>query len=381
MPISERMDTVRSGKPLRIAFIGHKRIPGRESGIEVALEQITRLLVKKGHKVDAYNRAKKGYEKIKDFDGVKIITIPTISNKSLDAPVYSFFAAIRSLFGGYDVVHYHAEGPCMMLWLNKLFGQRVVVTIHGLDWQRAKWNRLASEMILFGERCAVKYADEVIVLSRNVQQYFKDTYNRETRYIPNGVVEPTLRDDAYIRSTWDLQKDEYILFLGRIVPEKGVHYLIDAYKTISTNKKLVIAGGSSHTDEYYESLKRRAAGDNRIVFTGFIEGIGLESLYSNAYFYVLPSDVEGMPISLLEAMSYGNCCLTSNIPECTEVLNGNSISFAKSNIEDLKNKMSELLFHNEATIKEFRRKSLERAKEYDWNNVAKKTEELYWCKI
>lgn len=377
MPITESMDTVTSGKPLRIAFIGHKRIPGRESGIEVALEQITRLLVKRGHKVDAYNRAKKGYEKVKDFDGVKIITIPTINNKSLDAPVYSFFSAIRSLFGGYDVVHYHAEGPCMMLWLNKLFGQRVVVTIHGLDWQRAKWNRLASEMILFGERCAVKYADEIIVLSSNVQQYFKDTYNRETRYIPNGVVEPTLRDDTYICSTWGLNKDGYILFLGRIVPEKGVHYLIDAFKKISTDKKLVIAGGSSHTDEYYESLKKQAVGDNRIVFTGFIEGIGLESLYSNAYFYVLPSDVEGMPISLLEAMSYGNCCLTSDIPECTEVLNGDSMTFKKSSVEDLQNKIKKLLL-NLAMVNDLKNKARERSKEYNWGNVVEMTSRLYY---
>lgn len=362
---------------LHIAFIGHKRIPGRESGIEVALEQITRHLVNKGHKVDAYNRAKKGYEKVNDFDGVRIITIPTINNKSLDAPVYSFFAAIRSLFGGYDVVHYHAEGPCMMLWLNKLFGQRVVVTIHGLDWQRAKWNRLASSMILFGERCAAKYADEVIVLSRNVQQYFKDTYNRETRYIPNGVVEPTLRDDTFIRSKWGLNKDGYVLFLGRIVPEKGVHYLIDAFKKISTNTKLVIAGGSSHTDEYYESLKRRADGDNRIIFTGFIEGIGLESLYSNAYFYVLPSDVEGMPISLLEAMSYGNCCLTSDIPECTEVLNGCSMTFNKSNIEDLQKKIQQLLLH-QATVNDFKIKAQKRSKEYNWDNVVEMTSRLYY---
>jgi glycosyltransferase involved in cell wall biosynthesis len=373
---TEKKDTVTSGKPLRIAFIGHKRIPGRESGIEVALEQITRLLVKKGHKVDAYNRAKKGHEKVTDFDGVRIITIPTINNKSLDAPVYSFFAAIRSLFGGYDVVHYHAEGPCMMLWLNKLFGQRVVVTIHGLDWQRAKWNRLASGIILFGEKCAAKYADEVIVLSRNVQQYFQDRYRRRTVYIPNGVCEPTIRDDSYISSTWGLHKDEYILFLGRIVPEKGVHYLIDAFKAIKTGKKLVIAGGSSHTDEYYESLKKRAIGDDRIVFTGFIEGVGLESLYSNAYFYVLPSDVEGMPISLLEAMSYGNCCLTSNIPECTEVLNGESISFEKSSVGDLQNKIIELLSHQDI-VNDFRSKARERAKGYNWDNVVKMTAKLY----
>ncbi len=370
----KKKDIVNGKKPLRIAFIGHKRIPGRESGIEVALEQITRHLVNKGHKVDAYNRAKKGYEKVNDFDGVRIITIPTINNKSLDAPVYSFFAAIRSLFGGYDVVHYHAEGPCMMLWLNKLFGQRVVVTIHGLDWQRAKWNRLASSMILFGERCAAKYADEVIVLSRNVQQYFKDTYNRETRYIPNGVVEPTLRDDTFIRSKWGLNKDGYVLFLGRIVPEKGVHYLIDAFKKICTNTKLVIAGGSSHTDEYYESLKRRADGDNRIIFTGFIEGIGLESLYSNAYFYVLPSDVEGMPISLLEAMSYGNCCLTSDIPECIEVLNG--ISFKKGDMNDLQNKINVLL-QNPEIVNINKQVAKNRSKEFNWENVVSKTEEIY----
>ena len=167
---------------------------------------------------------------------------------------------------------------------------------------------------------AAKYADELIVLSANMQKYFKDTYQRETVLIPNGVTRPEKKSDDHIREKWGLTQGSYILFLARLVPEKGVHYLLDAYKEIQTDKKLVIAGGSSHTDDYAENIRKKASQDPRVIMTGFVQGELLEELYSNAYVYVLPSDVEGMPISLLEAMSYGNCCLISDIAENLEVV-------------------------------------------------------------
>lgn len=200
-----------------------------------------------------------------------------------------------------------------MCFLPKLFGIRTLVTIHGLDWQRSKWGGFASKYLKFGEKTAAKYADEIIVLSRSVQDYFKNEYGRDTVFIPNGVNAPEIRTASLITQKYKLEKDGYILYLGRIVPEKGIHYLIDAYSQIDTQMPLVIAGGSSHSQEYFEELKQKAQGKN-IIFTDFVQGRELEELYSNAYVYVLPSDLEGMPISLLEAMSYGNCCLTSDIP-------------------------------------------------------------------
>lgn len=315
---------------MKIAMIGHKRIPSREGGIEIVVEELGTRLVKLGHQVDVYNRkghhvsgkendkSKKGH--LKEYKGMRIITIPTFQNKKLNAFVYSFLATIRALFGKYDVIHYHAEGPCSMLWIPHLFGVHTVATIHGLDWQRSKWGGFATKFLLFGEKMAAKYADELIVLSENMRQYFKDTYNRDTIMIPNGVTKPEIKSDLEIKKKWGISKDSYILFLARIVPEKGLHYLLDAFKEIRTDKRLVIAGGSSHTDDYMEEIKQKASEDERVIMTGFVQGELLEELYSNAYIYVLPSDVEGMPISLLEAMSYGNCCLVSDIAENMEVV-------------------------------------------------------------
>ena len=209
------------------------------------------------------------------------------------------------------------------------------LTSAGIDWQREKWQSgLGSKFIHQGEKNAAKYADEVIVLSKGVQNYFKETYGRETHFIPNGVNRPQIREASLITDKFGLKKDSYILFLGRLVPEKGIRYLVEAFKNVKTDKKLVIAGGSSDTDSFMEELKELAKGDDRILFTGFVQGAMLDELYSNAYIYTLPSDLEGMPLSLLEAMSYGNCCLVSDIPECAEVVEDKDLSrFGRNYIE------------------------------------------------
>ena len=335
---------------MKIAMIGQKRIPSREGGVEVVVTELSTRLSAMGYQVEAYNRS--GYHVSgKEFDdgrgklykGVRIITVPTFRNGKLNAIVYTILGTLRALFGRYDVIHYHAEGPCIMLWLPKLFGIRVVATIHGLDWQRAKWGNFASYILKAGEKAAARYADEVIVLSRNVQDYFKDVYHRETHYIPNGVNRPEKKEVREIGKKYGLKKDGYILFVARLVPEKGLHYLIEAFRGINTDKKLVIAGGSSHSFEYMEKVQKMAARDKRILMTDFVQGRVLEELYSNAYVFVLPSDVEGMAISLLEAMSYGNCCLVSDIKENIEVVGDKAEAFAKGNVEDLKRKLTGLL--------------------------------------
>lgn len=279
--------------------------------------------------------------------------------------------------GGFDVFHYHAEGPCAFLWIPKLFGKRVVATIHGLDWQRAKWGNFASKVLKFGEKQAVKYADEIIVLSKNVQQYFLDNYGRETRYIPNGIERPEKREVDLIEEKYNLKKNEYILFLARMVPEKGVHYLIEAFRNIETDKKLVIAGGNSQAVEYMNMIREMAAQDTRVIMTDFVKGQILEELYSNAYIYVLPSDIEGMAISLLEAMSYGNCCLVSNIPENMEVIEECGISFEKSNVSDLKQKIEYLLKHSDI-VKHLQESSADFiCEKYDWDEVTEEHLRVY----
>jgi glycosyltransferase involved in cell wall biosynthesis len=320
---------------MKIAMIGHKRIPGREGGVEVAVEELSLRMATMGHDVTVYNRAKRGFAKVSEYKGVHIITVPTIDSKNLDAVIYSFLATIHAIFCPYDIVHYHSEGPCAFLWILKLFGKRVVVTVHGLNWQQSKWGKFASRFILYGEKMAAKYADEIIVLSRNTTKYFLEQYGRKTHYIPNGVNEPNIREAKIIKEKWGLDKDSYILFLARIIPDKGLHYLLGAFKTIETNKKLVIAGESSHTDDYVAKIKRMAADDGRVVMTGFVKGEVLEELYSNCFMYVLPSDREGMPLTLLEAMSYGCRCLASDIPEIVEVAGNHAWLFEHGNTNSL----------------------------------------------
>ena len=359
---------------LRIAMLGHKRIPSREGGVEIVVEELCTRMVNKGHKVTCYNRgghhvSGKEFDsaKIKNYKGINLKTVPTINCKGLAAMSASVFAGIKASMGRYDIVHFHAEGPCAMLWLPKLFGKRCIATIHGLDHQRAKWGKLASTYIMMGEKCAVKHADEIIVLSRGVQDYFRDTYGRETKFIPNGVNRPIVREPQIIKEKCGLNKDEYILFLGRLVPEKGLRYLVEAFKKVKTDKKLVIAGG----------LRKMAKDDDRIIFTGFVQGEELDELYSNAYIYTLPSDLEGMPLSLLEAMSYGNCCLVSDIDECASVVEDKALVFKKSDVDDLREKLQQAC-DKPKMVKKYKEEAADFiCEKYNWDDVVEKTMELY----
>lgn len=389
-------------KSLKIAMLGHKRIPSREGGIEIVVEELATRMVALGHQVTCYNRkghhvsGKKydtalqtsGFCKKRnniqitkiiryEYKGINLVNVPTLNVRGFAAMSASVFAAIRAALGQYDVVHFHAEGPCAMLWLPKRCGKRCICTIHGLDWQRAKWGRLAKAYILLGERCAAKYADEIIVLSDGVRQYFKDTYNRETRFIPNGVSRPRIREADWIQQRFGLKKDSYILFLGRLVPEKGLRYLIDAFKKVRTHRRLVIAGGSSDTDSFADELKKSAKEDKRILFTGFVQGEVLDELYSNAFVYVLPSDVEGMPLSLLEAMSYGNCCLVSDIDECAAVVEDKALIFRKSDVDDLADKL-QMACDQEKLVAEYKREAADFiCRKYNWDSVVKETLLIY----
>lgn len=367
---------------MKIAMLGHKRIPSREGGVEIVVEELSTRLVQKGHTVDVYNRKGNNVsdkniktKKIKEYKGVNIKTVFTINKKGLDALIYSFFASIRVLFGKYDCIHYHAEGSCAMLWIPHLFRKRTVVTIHGLDWQRSKWGGFATKYIKFGEKMAAKYADEIIVLSKGVQEYFKKTYNRETNFIENGVNKPIIKEPDIIKEKYNLKKDDYILYLARIVPEKRLDLLIDAFKKINTSKKLVIAGGASHTNDFYNEIKQKASKDSRIIMTGFVQGEELQELFSNAYLYCLPSDVEGMPISLLEAMSYGKNCLVSNIEENTQVTGKYATTFKKSNLDSLIDSLDRCL--NGYGRFEDKEISDYIIKRYDWNDIVERTVKLY----
>ena len=369
---------------LRIAMFGQKRL-SREGGVEIVVKELATRMVQNGYKVTCYNRSghhvsgnefDDTYEK--EYLGIRQKFVPTIEKKGLAAVSASFFAALCCAFGRYDVVYIHAEEPAFFCWIPKLLGKKVIVTVHGIDWQREKWKSgFGSKFIRQGEKNAVKYADEIIVLSKGVQTYFEDTYGRKTRFIPNGVTKPKVRQAEIITDKFGLTKDSYILFLGRLVPEKGIRYLIEAFKNVKTDKRLVIAGGSSDTDDFANELKELAKGNERILFTGFVQGRELEELYSNAYIYTLPSDLEGMPLSLLEAMSYGNCCLVSDIDECTEVVEDKALIFKKSDVNDLKKMLQEVCVRADEVEMLKKQAADFICDKYNWDEIVQETLNLY----
>ena len=333
---------------MKIAIIGHKRIPSNEGGIEKGVEQHAVRMAARGHQVDVYNRggvdkySKEGGHRLKEYKGVRIITIPTFQNQKLNAFVYSLLATIRAAFGRYDVVSYRASGPCAMIGLAHLLGMKCVASLHGIDSQRSKWGGFASRYLRFGEKTAATKADALMVLSRNMQDYIKREYGRDSILFYNGVDRPQLLPAKEIRERFGLKRDSYILYLSRIVPEKALHVLIEAYRGVQTDKKLVIAGGADNP-AYLQQLKDMAADDDRILFVGYATGSLVGELYSNAYMFTLPSNLEGMSNSLLEAMSYGNCCFLSDIPENMEPAGDHAAYFHAGDVNDCRVKLQELL--------------------------------------
>ena len=371
-------------KQKRIAMIGHKFVPSRDGGVDVVVSNLGPHLVKTGYNVTCYNRMNKHFRKLKkdgelmrDYRGVHLVWTPTVNIRGFAAMTSSIIATVMASFSRCDLVHFHTEGPCVICWLPKMMGKKVVVTVHGLDHMRHKWGMIASAYIMEGEKAAVRHADTIIVLSKGARMYFREKYGRETVLIPNGIDPVEIQSACVITKQFGLTPRDYILFLGRLVPEKGIHYLIKAYKKIRTDKKLVIAGGTSDTNEYVQQLYAMAGDDPSIIFTGFQQGYVLEELYSNAYMYVLPSDLEGMPLTLLEAMNYGCCCVTSDIGECADVMDGCGFTFPKGNVKALRRVLQDLCDHPEKVEahREEARKVV--SFKYTWQDITAQTDELY----
>ena len=370
---------------MKIAMIGHKIVPSRRGGIENVLTTLCPMLVQMGIDVTCYNRLS---DKIENeyvgtvennmYKGVKIKNAWTINVRGFAAMIASFTAAVSASFKNYDIIHFHAEGPCAAMWIPKFFGKKCVATVHGLDWQREKWGKgFASKYIKFGEKILAKYADEVIVLSQTAQDYFRETYNRETIVIHNGISRPERKEAELITQKYGLLKDSYISVVSRLTEEKGIHYLIDAYCKISTDKKLVIAGDTSDTDDYVRKLRKKAEGNPNIIFTGFISGDILKEIYSNAYINVLPSVIEGMSLCLLESLAYKNALLCSDIPENTSVAENKAIYFKKGNVEDLAEKLN-MLCGDSGLVEKLREGADEFVlNKYSWQDAAKSTCTLY----
>lgn len=358
---------------MKVAMIGHKRIPGREGGVEVVVEELATGLASRGIDVTVFNRRKKGLELPDFYKGVRLITIPTIEKKSTDAVVYSFFATLRASLGKFDVIHFHALGPSFFIPIAHFFRKRTVVTVHGLNYKTPKWAGFGAWFIKKGEQNVAKYADEIIVLSRNQQRYFKEKYHRDTEYIPNGTTIKEKRLPREIIQSYGLEKDQYLLFLSRVVPGKGVEYLLQAYRNVNSRLKLIIAGDSPYMEEYRSKIMELAARDERVQMIGFVEGELLQELYANARLFIFPSEAEGMPMCLLEALSYDCPCLVSDIPENLEVGADYVKSFHSCDVDDLKAQIERTLSKPKTKINS----SLYIKENYSWDRNITRTLECY----
>ena len=355
-------------------MLGTKGIPATWGGIEHHVQELATRMVALGHDVTVYCRPYYTTTDKPYYKGVRIRKLPTIPSKSLDAIVATFFATMDAMSEGYDIIHFHAIGPATLSVLSRLAGENTVVTVHGLDWQREKWGKPAKLYLKFGEWAAMSFPYSTIAVSKYLKNVLEEKYERPVMYIPSATTDPVVLPPNEIKQ-YGLQGNDYILFLARLVPEKGAHFLIDAYKKLNTNLKLVIAGGSSHSDDYVEGLKKNAP--DGVIFTGNVYDDTKHELYSNAYCYVQPSTIEGLPITLIEAVAYGNCIVASNIPACEEVVEENGILFESGNVQALADALRKVI-DNPKLAKELGVQAKARGvEEYSYDRIAVKTLELY----
>ncbi len=370
---------------LKIAFIGQKGIPATLGGVEYHVKELSERLVKRGHEVSVYVRNWYTKRNLSHYKKIKLIHTPTIKTKHLDAITHAFSSSIDSIFRNCDVVHFHALGPSFFCPVPKLARKKVIVTVHGLDWQTEKWKKFAKVFLRFCEYSVIYFPDETIVVSKTLKDYFKRKFGKECIYIPNGVNIPKLRSAKLIREKYGLKGKDYIFFMGRLVPSKRVEWLIEAFKIMLNTKnlipnfKLVISGGSSATDNYVRKLEKLAQGNKRIIFTNYITSHEKEELFSNALLFVLPSYVEGLPIALLEAMSYGVPCLASDISPHREIITDGveGFLFQSDNFCNLAAKLDYLL-KNSKELKTVTQKAKQKVeKEYNWSKIIDQVEEVY----
>lgn len=377
---------------MRIAMLGQKGIPFiRDGGVERHVEELSSRLAARGHEVYAYVRPRFIIDDKKVYKGVRLISLPSISTKNLDTITHTFLSTISVLFKKVDIIHYHGVGPSTLAWIPRIFkpSAKVVVTFHSIDRFHKKWGRFARIYLGWGEWTACHFPHKTIAVSQSIQKYCKEKFKKEVVYIPSGVVVEEVSGADKIEQ-FGLKKDSYILTVARLIKHKGIHYLIQAYrkmeKTFGSDpknwpggkiKKLVIVGAPSFSEDYYAYLNKIAEQSPNIIFCGFQTGETLKQLFRNAYFYVHPSEAEGLSITILEAMSYGTCVLISNIPENLETIDHSGFSFETKNIEDLLEKIVYLLNSPEIMKRRGERGKEFIRKNFNWDDVVAQTEKVY----
>lgn len=362
-------------------MIGQKGIPSQGGGVEAHVEELSTRLFKAGHEVIVYTRPSYSDKNSKEYKGVKLISLPSIKTKNLDAISHTFLACLDLIFKRrkVDIVHFHAIGPSSLIFLIRIFRPsiKVVSTFHCQDYYHQKWSFFAKLYLKLGEYACCKFSNKTIAVSKELKKYAENKYGSKIVYIPNGVNRPEILETDEIVKLWGLKKDDYILIVSRLVRHKGIHHLIKAYKEIKTDKKLVIVGEGAYTDDYVQEIKNLSNENKNIIFTGKQSGKVLGELFSNAYLFVQPSEYEGLSIALLEAMSYALPVIISDIPENLESAQNNGLKFENKNYLDLKKQLVYAI-NNKEEIKKMGRNSRERVtREYDLDKLSKETIELY----
>lgn len=374
---------------MKIAIIGQKGISSTTGGVERHVASLAVRLGEMGNDVTVYTRAWFAPPTRRFARGVRTVATPTVRSKHFDTLLHSFTSTLHATLSGADVIHYHGEGPALFAWIPRLFAPRtkVVATFHSINRkQRQRWGIFARFVFWLGEIAITAFPHETIVVSRTLQAYCADRYNRETRYIPNGIDAPH-RAGTSVLTEYDLEHEGYFLFVGRLVPSKNVHMLIEAFIALKKQgalrrvqgrrMKLVIVGGSAYTDRYVESLHRLATGHVDIIFTGFVSGKRLAELYANSFASVHPSEAEGLPIVPLEAMSHGKAVIAADIPENMEVVRDFGLHFTNRSVVDLARKMRWAVAHPVKMRALGRAARAHVLSEYRWDAVAREVNGVY----
>jgi glycosyltransferase involved in cell wall biosynthesis len=364
---------------IRVAMIGQKGYPPVGGGIERHVAELASRLAGRGFTVDIYSRpyySQAGGDT--DIPGVRVIRLPSIPTKHLDAFSHTLLSTLDVLRRDTDIVHFHALGPGLLAWMPRvLAGKRVVVTVHGLDWQREKWGPIARGVLKLGEAASCRLPDRTIVVSRALQTHFRARRGVETEYIPNGITPPMSRGPDILSAAG--LPETYVLFAARIVPEKGLHLLLEAHRRLPDEVRrafpLVVAGDAGFTRGYAARLQEQAHPEVR--FLGFVHGPLLEALFANASVMVLPSTIEGLSIALLEAMAHGRCCLVSDIPPNLEVAGGCCAVFPSGDAQRLGAELEGLLRNRDRRAALGAQARVQAITNYSWDAVADQTAEVY----
>ena len=360
-----------------VAMIGSRGFPGQTGGVERVLEAVSPRMARSGRvKVRVYCARWLAYEG-DEYEGVELRRVTGLRTKHGDTFTRSVIATFLELWSGSDVVHYHSIGSAPLALLPRLFRKKVVVTVHALDWQRSKWGVLARTFLRFGEWASVKFPNRTVVVGEEIKSYLEETYGHPVVHIPNGAETRVHRAPRLIHD-FGLEEQRYFLFLARLVPEKAVHVLIEAFRRLppDIDVKLALAGPAWYEPEYDQRLRDLAGDDPRVVFLGEVDGELLEELYSNCLAYVLPSEVEGMSLSLLDALAFGCCIITSSIEPNARLVADAALVFETGDVTALEHRLLDVV-QNPELVDELRAAATDRGKIYTWDSIADDWADLY----